>query len=125
MHGETEAMTPSSEVPQPAAHFEVHPTHVDAESPLPRPVSSALSEAPPPSPTQVESAAPPVEPAASPRRRSTVREPAPVFGEPTAAPSPPAEPIPEPALVVAEPAPEPAPADDNKPRRSGWWSRRA
>ncbi|HMK78114.1 MAG TPA: Rne/Rng family ribonuclease [Xanthobacteraceae bacterium] len=71
---------------------------------------------------------PPAEPAASPeppRRRSTVREPAPTFasagGKPVAAaPSQPPAPAPEPPVAV----PEPAQGEDAKPRRFGWWSKR-
>ena len=68
-------------------------------------------------------------PSAAPRRRSTVREPAPVFGAAEETESVPSSFQPAPA---PEPAPEPAEAaetssaeaDSNRPRRSGWWSRR-
>jgi ribonuclease E len=81
-------------------------------------------------PPVAEAAAPSAEAPAAPRRRSTVREPAPVFGEQEAAPVPSSftsEPVAEPA-----PAPEPATAaetasaaaDDNRQRRTGWWSRK-
>jgi len=60
-----------------------------------------------------------------PRRRSTVREPAPSFGEgapvamPMPMPSP--QPVPMPAPIVTAPAE----ADDaGKPRRTGWWAKR-
>ena len=67
-----------------------------------------------------ETAAPP--PAAAPRRRSTVREPAPVFGESApvieAIPATPPPPPPEPVVTTAG-------ADDTgKPRRTGWWAKR-
>ncbi len=65
-------------------------------------------------------------PAESPRRRSTIREPAPMFSsgpmsdvqpEPTPpAPPPAAEPV-----TTPEPA---AAAEESKPRRFGWWSKR-
>jgi ribonuclease E len=56
--------------------------------------------------------------AAEPRRRSTVREPAPVFSsEPT--PVPPARPQADPAPPVSEEA-----ENADKPRRTGWWARR-
>jgi ribonuclease E len=65
--------------------------------------------------------APSVEPAPSaPRRRSTVREPAPlsVAASGAATPAPIAVPQIEPAPVISE-------ADDaTRPRRSGWWSKR-
>jgi ribonuclease E len=68
--------------------------------------------------------APATPPAAEPpRRRSTVREPAPVFDEGTS--SPPHTPTPQPpaaaAMVVTGSADS---EDENKPRRTGWWSRR-
>jgi ribonuclease E len=79
---------------------------------------------PPPAPPQPE----PTEPAAShdaapdpeppPRRRSTVREPAPVFSD-TPAPIP--MPTPQPAPVVTNTAEA---DDDTKPRRTGWWAKR-
>ena len=55
-----------------------------------------------------------------PRRRSTVREPAPGFGSasPDTPPAPP--PSPPPAPAVAESSEEAA-----KPRRMGWWSKRS
>jgi ribonuclease E len=60
----------------------------------------------------------------APRRRATVREPAPIFGSFAAPPSPaPAEPPPLPAAAEETPAAQ----DDEpaRPRRRGWWSRRA
>jgi ribonuclease E len=57
-----------------------------------------------------------------PRRRSTVREPAPSAGAAeTALPAPaqPATPAPQPVMTEVGES-EPA----GKPRRSGWWSRR-
>ena len=56
-----------------------------------------------------------------PRRRSTVREPAPfVVGsaEAPVAPPPPPSPSAEPTVEVQ------APEDAGQPRRTGWWSRR-
>ena len=76
------------------------------------PQSMATSPAPQPEP----------EPAAPPRRRSTVREPAPTFGasESVVTPMPAPMPVPSPAAVA-----EAAPADDaGKPRRTGWWAKR-
>ena len=70
---------------------------------------------PPPAPT----AAAPAEP---PRRRSTVREPAPVFGgsAETSAPPPPM-PVPAPTPVITEASSGEA---ESKPRRTGWWAKR-
>jgi hypothetical protein len=52
-----------------------------------------------------------------PRRRSTVREPAPVFGD--SAPVPIPAPASEPTPVVTS-----AGDDANKPRKTGWWAKR-
>ena len=77
---------------------------------------------PPPEPESPSEAAP--EPS---RRRSTVREPAPLMGDegaasyaaPSAPEQPPAPPAPEPSGSHEESHEDPA-----KPRRTGWWSRR-
>ena len=91
------------------------------------PVAPALTEsaapAEPPTHHEAAHAAPPAP--ESPRRRSTVREPAPLafddgtstLAEPT--PVPPAQPAP----VAAEPHEQPA-EDAGKPRRTGWWAKR-
>jgi ribonuclease E len=64
------------------------------------------------------------EPAEPPRRRSTVREPAPTFdtsSDATAPPSPPAAAPPQQPVITE------IDADDGaeRPRRTGWWSRRS
>jgi ribonuclease E len=111
--------------PSPVAQFDVHPTPVDAESPLPREAGPSTDE---PAKAEVPSAAPEA-PAAPPRRRSTVREPAPAFGERTVAPAPSAEATDTsetaPALEHAAAPDVSAEVDDGRPRRTGWWSRRA
>jgi ribonuclease E len=64
-------------------------------------------------------AAPASQPASAaepPRRRSTVREPAPVFS----GSAPIVTPMPPPAPVVISTAD----ADANKPKRSGWWAKK-
>jgi len=72
------------------------------------------AERPAPAP-QAEAA-----PAAPARRRSTVREPAPMFSTAVVTPIPAPQPVPS---VVS--APEPAAAEDaSKPRRTGWWAKR-
>jgi ribonuclease E len=77
-----------------------------------------VAVAPPPQPAPPAMAAP--EP---PRRRSTVREPAPVFSQDAPVAMPAAlpqrsEPIPPPIVSsVSE-------GDDSKPRRTGWWAKR-
>jgi len=72
-------------------------------------------------------------PAEPPRRRSTVREPAPMFSsgsmsdvQPDAAqPSPVHEvPAPAPEPVATMPEPEAASDSEAKPRRFGWWNKR-
>ena len=85
---------------------------LDATPPAPAPASAPVS-------AEAPSAEQHPEP---PRRRSTVRERAPVAGSddaPPPAPIEPAPPAPEP--VVTEVA-ETANAD--QPRKTGWWSRR-
>jgi ribonuclease E len=64
-----------------------------------------------------------------PRRRSTVREPAPMFSsgsmsdvQPAPAhEAPPPAPAPEPAAATPEPA---AAGGEAKPRRFGWWNKK-
>jgi len=89
-----------------AAPMSAEPSHAEPEA----------SFAPP--------AAEPAMPDEPPRRRSTVREPAPVFGSDAESPSPPAPPAPPsaPQPVITE-----TDADEtaNRPRRSGWWSKRS
>ena len=76
--------------------------------------------APPPAVAETPQAAPPEEPV---RRRSTVRERAPI-GAPDEAPPPPQtqQPVsatPEPVITEIGEA-----AETDRPRRTGWWSRR-
>jgi ribonuclease E len=83
--------------------------------------------APPPAQAEVppaEAEVPPLEPQ-QPRRRSTVREPAPLYfgGRPAESAAPEAPP-PAPAPEPAAPSPAPEVAAPNQPRRTGWWSRR-
>ncbi|WP_332118919.1 Rne/Rng family ribonuclease [Azorhizobium caulinodans] len=131
--GEIEAT--SSEAPSHEASS--HEPPVTADAPLPEPVvvPEVLAEAPAP-------AAEPEAPAApAPRRRSTVREKAPVSGaassapaEAAPAPQAPAEPASEPvetapespverAVAQAEEAPAVPAAPPAKPR-TGWWQRK-
>jgi ribonuclease E len=87
--------------------------------PPPTPVSApGLDESRPSEPKQSETV----------RRRSTIREPAPIVGNaPVAVPY---TPPPTPTLVIShEPSPAPAASaaeesDAGKPRRTGWWARR-
>jgi ribonuclease E len=81
----------------------------------PREPSFAPPAPPPPAPEpeQEQPAAP------EPRRRSTVREPAPVFSGDSVIPPAPPPPMPEPVPVVTS-----ASDDANKPRRTGWWAKR-
>jgi ribonuclease E len=57
-----------------------------------------------------------------PRRRSTVREPAPIVGSDEAPPAPPTPVAPAAEPVVVTEAAETESAD--RPRKTGWWSRR-
>ena len=75
----------------------------------------------------------PVEmPAEQQRRRSTVREPAPMFSsgsmsdiQPSAVQEAPAPlPASEPVATMPEPEAAPAPEAEAKPRRFGWWNKR-
>ena len=85
-----------------------------------------LDTAPPSAPpAPVTAEAPHAEQQAEPaRRRSTVRERAPIGGSDDAAPPAPAAPVapaPAPEPVITEVA---ATEDTNQPRKTGWWSRR-
>jgi ribonuclease E len=95
------------------------------EAPVPH-AETPRAEAPVNDPVRHPEAPQPEAPAATetPRRRSTVREPAPVFSasEPTASPAP--APAAEQTASPAPAEPEAPAAEDSKPRRSGWWSRR-
>jgi ribonuclease E len=104
---------PSEFTAEPAG--DVAPTHFTAEptyTPRPEPVA-AQPAAPSPASSAPQAAEPP------PRRRSTVREPAPVFGDAAPAPMPAVTPPPEAMPVVTS-----AGDDASKPRRTGWWAKR-
>ena len=105
----TAAPTTEADLAQAVADFDAPPT--DAPAPVePADVAAAQASLPPP---QQE----------PPRRRSTVREPAPVSASSDAAPqqAPIQAPSPVPQPVVTDVS-ESESAD--RPRRSGWWSRR-
>ncbi|MGA3310400.1 MAG: Rne/Rng family ribonuclease [Xanthobacteraceae bacterium] len=97
-----------------------------APAPAPTPAPAAAS----PEPAEMEAAqaaAPPPPPAEPkpPRRRSTVREPAPIVGsnesaQPAPAPTPPSPPAAPPVITELSES-----EDAERPRRSGWWSRRS
>ena len=74
-------------------------------------------------PRQAEPPAAPTPPAESSRRRSTVRERAPLGGSDETTPAAPAaapgEPVPQPIVTEAGEA-----ENTDRPRRTGWWSRR-
>jgi ribonuclease E len=80
----------------------------------------AAPAASPPAPAVAEEPQAPAAEPERPRRRSTVREPAPFTGSSDAPP----------AAVTPQVAPEPATSEDeatedaDRPRRKGWWSRR-
>ena len=92
------------------------PAHdIAGETYAPRIEPTAAQPVAQPSAPAMTSAAPSPAPSEAPRRRSTVREPAPISSDsvpvivPVRAPEP------------AEPAPA---AAENKPRRTGWWAKR-
>jgi ribonuclease E len=109
MEAETSDAEPAfeHEAPQP---FHPQPTEQVAAAPE--------QETPAPGPAPVETG-----PSEAPRRRSTVREPAPisVASEHSAAHEPVASPSEPPQPVVISPS---AGDESDRPRRSGWWSRR-
>jgi ribonuclease E len=100
----------------------------DVSSPVSSP--SHQTEAPAPSaprddarlPEPVYAAPAPEVSAEAPRRRSTVREPAPGFA-PSSADTPP--PVASPPPPAPEPAAQGSSEEAAKPRRAGWWSKRS
>ena len=64
----------------------------------------------------------------APRRRSTIREPAPSIGVASFDAAPVPSPAPTPTIVISHEPPPAAPleeqSDAGKPRRTGWWARR-
>jgi ribonuclease E len=83
-----------------------------------------LDAAPPSAPPAPVSAEPPEQQPEPPRRRSTVRERAPIGGSddaPPPAPTAPVAPAPAPEPVITEVA---GTEGTDQPRKTGWWSRR-
>jgi ribonuclease E len=115
--------------PAPAHHGYAEPVGGEHAPAPPEPSPVQAETPPPPAEAQAEPEPPPAEPE-PPRRRSTVREPAPFFGgdrpvEAAALEPPAPTPAPEPAAQEpAAPSPTPDTAAPDQPRRSGWWSRR-
>jgi ribonuclease E len=109
---------PTPFAPENAFEPELTPAVADLDT---RPAEAAPMhrEPPPPAPAPQALEASPPAAEAPPRRRSTVREPAPIGGSETPAPMPP--PSPEPSPVVVESGEAEA---KNQPRKTGWWSRR-
>ncbi len=122
-HGPQDALTTAEELAAPPA---TEPELKEAVADLDAAPTSAPPAPPPASPEPAavvatsQTAAPPApEP---PRRRSTVREPAPISGNQEASqPAPTQPPPPAPQPVITEHGES---EDTNRPRRSGWWSRR-
>jgi ribonuclease E len=87
-----------------------------------RPYNEPQMAAPEPPPAPPQAAAPPPAPAPGepepPRRRSTIREPAPI-GIAGSSPPPPAPPVPPPTPVVSSTA-----SDDSGQPKRGWWAKR-
>ena len=104
---------PAHSEPAPSAHAPSAHAQEDA-------AEHHRGETPAAAPEQVAQPSPPP-PQEAPRRRSTVREPA-----PTAFTGESVMPVPMP-VVTAEPPPQPVittSGDSDRPRRSGWWSKR-
>jgi ribonuclease E len=119
---EIDAIAEASELETPAQHFEVRPVSIDAEAPMPRPPDDTSAQAPQSAPIAASTEAA----SESPRRRSTVREPAPVMDEQGAVPIPMPRPVPAtPPTESDTDTVDSPPADESRPRRTGWWSRRA
>ncbi|HSV22802.1 MAG TPA: Rne/Rng family ribonuclease [Xanthobacteraceae bacterium] len=78
---------------------------------------------PEPVPAMVSEPVAPLKPTA-PRRRSTVREPAPFLAGSAAASPQPAPAIVTPVVEVETTAPPPSTSDPTAPRRAGWWAKR-
>jgi ribonuclease E len=107
------------------AHNDASPWTARTEQPATDFVDRAPAVEPAPQPAPVPQpaeAAPPPAPAEPSRRRSTVREPAPMFSGSSSMDAP---------MPTPQPAPTPPPAataseaeDTAKPRRTGWWAKR-
>ncbi len=116
------ALTTAEELAAPAAtEPELKEAVADLDA-APIAAPPALSPAPEPANAPpLQAATPPAE--EPPRRRSTVREPAPTSGNQEASqPAPTLPPPPAPQPVITELGES---EDTNRPRRSGWWSRRS
>jgi len=118
-------------------HQGVEPEVADAVADLDGPSRAEVPSAPEPQAPQPfepvaretpRDTAPEPAPHEPPRRRSTIREPAPVFSSgPMSDVQPPAPPPPLPDPAPAVTIPEPAAASSEaaaKPRRFGWWNKR-
>src|SRR5216683_1340855 len=128
---EGEAREPEIFEPQPTIEPELHVAVADFDRPPgTEPERAAASVEPQRADEPAPEPPPPNEPPAQvdqPRRRSTVREPAPFF-----AGQAPVQPSSAPAGETRAPEPEPAPGPDrpaetegaDRPRRTGWWARR-
>ncbi len=116
-------------------HQGVEPEVADAVADLGGPSRAETPSAPEPQAPQSfepvaretpRDTAPEPAPQEPPRRRSTIREPAPVFSSgPMSDVQPPAPPppLPEPVVTTPEPA-APSSEAEAKPRRFGWWNQR-
>jgi ribonuclease E len=91
-------------------------TGAPSESAAPPPFDAAPL---PPQPAPAPQASAPAASAEPLRRRSTVREPAPVFSGSAPVVTPPPAPQPPPVPTVVSTG-----ADESKPKRSGWWAKK-
>ncbi len=115
-HNRDDAQAPQSEFAPSEDYAAPH-----ANEPEPHHAAAEFDTTPSPIPVAVETPAPAPEPEPR-RRRSTVREPAPVSSSESFMPPSPAPlstaPVPEPTAETTETE------DPNRPRKTGWWSRR-
>ncbi|MBN8958657.1 MAG: hypothetical protein J0H17_19135, partial [Rhizobiales bacterium] len=128
-HPQSDDAAPSTAAPPAAETFDAvepareprhEPTGFEPAAPEPQPARPSPVVTPIETTPEVEQV--PV------RRRSTIREPAPVVGgsfdsAATATAASPPDPVPEIAPAPTASESEAAPAE-NKPRRAGWWSRK-
>jgi ribonuclease E len=120
-HAPQHALTTAEELTAPpATEPELKEAVADLDT---APVAAPLPAPPEPATvaTPSQAAAPPAQ--EPPRRRSTVREPAPISGNQEASQPAPTQPSPPAAQPVITELGESE--ETNRPRRSGWWSRRS
>src|SRR5262249_25202964 len=120
-HEREQHYSPLGESP-PATVSDAEPEGVVTDFDTEPPVASPQVASEPEDAHPTAASAPPAQQPEAQRRRSTVREPAPGAGTSVVTPPEPTPPSPAPEVPVAA---EPAEAEQvDRPRRTGWWSRR-